>query len=316
MTLEPVRLAMYCTGCIPGYQLPCFAGLTRDVFARNGLEVTMLDPLPGPENVRGVAAGERDFCLTSVAHFLNAKRADPELGARFVFMVARRTHMGAFVVAGRPAVHGRPIASHADLAGASLLGDPESPFGREYRALLGRLHLQPGPSVEVPYAEIEAALAQGRGDVAADFVDLHPRFQAAAEPFGVTIDCLPFHEAGIDIYGSGLVTSTRLLDEEPERVARAVTAMREALELSRADPELGLDALLSQIPGADAGLVVAGWKAGQRLIFDGEDSALGTMSAEKWRRTIDVYADAYDTPRDLAPEAVFASVAPLASARP
>ena len=62
--------------------------------------------------------------------------------------------------------------------------------------------------MELPYAEIEAALAQGRGDVAADFVDLHPRFAAAAEPYGVTIDCLPLHEAGIDVYGSGLVTST------------------------------------------------------------------------------------------------------------
>lgn len=314
MTLDPVRLAMYCTGCIPGYQLPCFAGLTRDVFARHGLDVTMLDPLPGPENVRAVAAGERDFCLTSVAHFLNAKREDPQLGARFVFMVAQRTHMAAFVVAGRPAAHGRPIASHADLAGASVLGDPQAPFGREYRAMLARLDLRPGEAVELPYGEIEAALAAGRGDVAADFVDLHPRFAAAAEPYGVTIDCLAFHEAGIDVYGSGLVTSSRLLHEDPDRVARAIAAFREALLLSREDPELGLDALLSQIPGADARLVVAGWQAGASLIFDDGGSPLGTMSEDKWRRTIDLYADAYDTPRDLPPAAVFAAVA-LSAAR-
>ena len=188
MTLHPVRLAMYCTGCIPGYQLPCFAGLTRDIFAAHGLGVTVLDPLPGPDNVRAVAAGERDFCLTSVAHFLAAKGAEPELGARFVFMVARQTHMGAFVVRGRPASHGRPIATHADLAGASLLGDPQSPFAREYDALLGLLGAARAPVVEVPYPEIELALAEGRGDVAADFVDLHPRFQAAAAPLGVTID--------------------------------------------------------------------------------------------------------------------------------
>jgi ABC-type nitrate/sulfonate/bicarbonate transport system substrate-binding protein len=309
MTLDPIRLAMYCTGCIPGYQLPCFAGLTRDVFARNGLGVTMLDPLPGPENVRGVAAGERDFCLTSVAHFLNAKREDPDLGARFVFMVARQTHLAAFVVRDRAAAHGRPIVTHADLAGASVLGDPDSPFGREYRALLGKLELEPGPFIQTPYPEIEAALADGRGDVAADFVDLHPRFQAAAEPYDVTIDALPFHEAGIDVYGSGLVTSTHLLEQQPDRVARAVAAFREALLLSREDPELGLDALLSQIPSADAGLVVAGWKAGAQLIFDDAGSPLGTMSEDKWRRTIDLYADAYGTPRDLEPDAVFAPAA-------
>ena len=307
MTLDPIRLAMYCTGCIPGYQLPCFAGLTRDVFARNGLGVTLLDPLPGPANIRAVAAGERDFCLTSVAHFLKAKSEDPELGARFVFMVARQTHMAAFVVRDRPAAHGRPIRTHADLGGASLLGDPDAPFAREFGALLARLDLRPGPYVEMEYGEIEAALAQGLGDVASDFVDLHPRFQAAADPFGVTIDCLPFHEAGIDVYGSGLVTSTRLLEEAPDRVARAIAAFREALLLSRKDPELGLDSLLSQIPTAEARLVIAGWNAGATLIFDDDESQLGTMSAEKWRRTIDYHADAHGLPRDLHPDAVFAA---------
>ncbi len=306
--LQPLRLAMYCTGCIPGYQLPCFAGLTQEIFVRRGLSVEVLDPLPGPENVRGVATGKRDFCLTSVAHFLAAKRAEADLGARFVFMIARQTHMGAFVVRGRAAVHGRPIESHADLDGASLLGDPGSAFAREYSALLGRLDARPGPAVEVPYEEIEHALAQGRGDVAADFVDLHPRFAAAAEPFGVTIDCLPFHSAGVDIYGSGLVTSTRLLEERPGTVRDAVDAFREALLASRDDPELGLEGLLGHVPSADAGLVLAGWQAGAGLIFDAEATALGTMTAEKWRRTIAYHADAYGGSPDLDPEAMFAAV--------
>ncbi|MGH2840307.1 MAG: ABC transporter substrate-binding protein, partial [Solirubrobacteraceae bacterium] len=261
-----------------------------------------------------VARGDRDFCLTSVAHFLAAKREDPELGARFVFMVARQTHMAAFVVRDRLAAHGRPIATHADLGGASLLGDPAAPFAREYLALLARLDLRPGPAVEMPYPGIEAALAEGRGDVAADFVDLHPRFQAAADRLGVTIDCLPFHEAGIDIYGSGLVTSTRLLHEAPDRVLRAVAAFRDALLLSRDDPELGLDALLSQIPTADARLVIAGWKAGAPLIFDDEESQLGAMSDAKWRRTIDFHADAHGLPRELDPATMFSPAAMTPSA--
>lgn len=153
------------------------------------------------------------------------------------------------------------------------------------------------------------ALAEGRGDVAADFVDLEPRFQAAADPFGIRIESLPFHAAGIDIYGSGLVTSTRLLREDPETVDRAVAAFREALLASRDEPELGLDALISHIPAADPDLVLAGWQAGSALIFHAEPTALGTMSAEKWRRTIAYHADAYGSPRDLEPETVFADLA-------
>jgi NitT/TauT family transport system substrate-binding protein len=302
---ERLSMAMYCTGCIPGYQLPCFAGGTDDIFHGHGLSIEILDPLPQAENVLAVASGRHDLCLTSVAHFLAARRRDPDLEARFVFMVARQSHMGAFVVRGRTATHGRSITSHRDLDGASLLGDPGSTFAREYTTLLGRLGARRGPAIDVPYEEIGQALAEGRGDVAADFVDLLPRFQAAADAFGVRIDCLPFHAAGIDIYGSGLVTSTRLLRERPDTVRAAVAAFREALLASHDDPALGLEALIDHVPTADPALVLAGWEAGAPLIFDAETTELGTMSADKWRRTLEYHADAYGGPRDIDVATVF-----------
>jgi NitT/TauT family transport system substrate-binding protein len=302
---ERLSMAMYCTGCIPGYQLPCFAGETEDIFRRHDLSIEILDPLPRAENIVAVAEGRNDLCLTSVAHFLAARRADPELGARFVFMVARRSHMGAFVVRGRKGPHGRRIKQHRDLDGASLLGDPSSAFGREYATLLERLGIDQGAAVEVPYEEITLALAEGRGDVAADFVDLLPRFQAVADPLGVRIECMPFHEAGIDIYGSGLVAGTRMLRERPETVRAAVAAFHEALLASHDNPALGLEALIDHVPSADPELVVAGWQAGASLIFDAEATALGSMSADKWRRTLEYHADAYGGPRDIDVDTVF-----------
>jgi NitT/TauT family transport system substrate-binding protein len=302
---ERLSMAMYCTGCIPGYQLPCFAGETEDIFRRHDLSIEILDPLPRAENIVAVAEGRNDLCLTSVAHFLAARRADPELGARFVFMVARQSHMGAFVVRGRKGPHGRRIKKHRDLDGASLLGDPSSAFGREYATLLERLGIGQGAAVEVPYEEITLALAEGRGDVAADFVDLLPRFQAVADPLGVRIECMPFHEAGIDIYGSGLVAGTRMLRERPETVRAAVAAFHEALLASHDNPALGLEALIDHVPSADRELVVAGWQAGAPLIFDAEATALGSMSADKWRRTLEYHADAYGGPRDIDVDTVF-----------
>jgi NitT/TauT family transport system substrate-binding protein len=299
-----LEMALYCTQCMPGYHLPCFAGDTDDIFGRHGLSVRIVDPIGGPANPAAVAAGELDLCLTSVAHFLAAKRADPDLAARFVFMVARQSHMAAFVVRDRPAAHGRPILTYADLDGASLLGDPESPFAREYGALLHHLGASAGPAVDVPYESIMRALAEGRGDVAADFVDLHPRFQTAGDLSGVRIDALPFHAAGIDIYGSGLVASTRMLRERPDTVRAAVAAFHEALLASRAQPRLGLQALLDHIPTAEEDVVLAGWDASVAAIFDAEDSAVGTMSADKWRRTLAYHAQAFGGPHDLAVEEV------------
>jgi ABC-type nitrate/sulfonate/bicarbonate transport system substrate-binding protein len=62
---------------MPGYHLPCFAGAVTEIYARHGLEVEIIDPEPGPDNVRAVAEGRYDVCLTSVAHFLRAKARRP-----------------------------------------------------------------------------------------------------------------------------------------------------------------------------------------------------------------------------------------------
>ena len=297
-TLEPVRLAMYCTGCMPGYHLPCFAGITQGIFRRHGLHVEMYDPEPGPANILAVDSGRYDLCLTSVAHFLNAKREQPEMDPRFVFMVARRTHMAAFVVAGRTAAHGRPIVEHADLDGASVLGNADSPFIGEYTALLGQLGYTPGPVVEMPYEDTMAGLVRGDADVAPDFVNILPKFQAAAGA-AAEIVCLPFFEAGVDVYGSGLVAGRRLREERPEVLQNAIDALREAMIATREDPDLGLQALTDRVPTVNPDLARADWLAGEALIFGEDDNALGAMSQPTWRRTLEYFSAAYGDPGEV-----------------
>jgi len=265
--------------------------------------VHLRHPDPGPDNVRAVAAGRYDFCLTSVAHFLRAKATDPDLGARFVFMVSRRTHMAVFCIDGRPAAHGGPIRELADLDGASVLGAEDSPFVREHLALLRHLGMTPGPRIETPYPEVMTALARGRGDVTADFLDLLPAFESAAAPYGVRVRALPFHEAGLEAYGSGLVTGTGTIVKRTEAVARMVSAAREVLLAGRDDPQSGIAPMSELYPGLDPGRALAGYRAGLPLVFVDEDR-LGTMDAPTWERTIEHHAQTHGTPR-LVPEAAF-----------
>ena len=298
-TLEPIRLAMYCTGCIPGYHLPCFAGITQGIFRRHGLEVEMVDPYPGPDNILAVDAGRTDLCLTSVAHYLNAKRLQPSIEPRFVFMVARRTHMAAFVVADRVAASGRAVVEHADLDGATVLGDDDSAFVREYVALLDQIGCSPGAVIETPYEDVIPALVRGDGDVAPDFVNLMPKFEAAAAGTPASIVCLPFYQAGVDIYGSGLVAGRELREERPDVLQSAVDAFREALLATRDEPDLGLQALAERVPAADPELALADWRAGEALIFGDDDAELGAMSAETWQRTLAYFASAYGDPGEI-----------------
>ena len=143
-----------------------------------------------------VGRGDYDVCLTSVPYYLWARDENPDLDARFVFMLSRRTHLTAFVVEDRPAAHGRPIRTYADLAGASLamrttpaagteglrlrmFHAHEARLARDYLALLARLGLEPGPMVDVgTRSALEACLA-GDADVSVEWVELGVALRAS-----------------------------------------------------------------------------------------------------------------------------------------
>jgi NitT/TauT family transport system substrate-binding protein len=275
---------------MPGYHLPLFAAAVSGIWERHRLGVELVEPYPGPANARAAAMGRYDACLTSVAHFLRAKAEEPELEARFVTMVAQDTHMGVF------ARRQSGIRAFDDLEGASVLGSPDKAFVREYDALLRRLGVERGPLVEVPYEETMAALAAGKADVAADFLDLLPRFEAA----GADVVTLPFRDAGIDIYGSGLVAGLGFIHERPEALRRLVRGLRDALEISEDESEPAVAKMRERMPDLDAAYALRGMEAGRPLV-----TAYEPMTDAKWRRTIDYHADTHGTPR-LPPEAVYA----------
>lgn len=252
-----------------------------------------------------MAAGRYDACITSVAHFLRAAAVEPGLAARFVCMTVPRTHLAAFVVEGRAATHGRRIADFGDLDGASVIGPPDSGTVKEYRLLLNSLGAAPGASVDVAYQEIRRAWAEGRGDVALEFAEFLPDFTAAARQGGGDARCLPFADAGLDVYGSGLVAGVSLLRDRGDVVRRLVSAVRDSLVATRAEPELGLDMMRARYPALDLVRAVEGWRAGAHLIFDGvPDERMGAMGAGRWRRTIAHHATAHGTPA-IRPEDAF-----------
>jgi NitT/TauT family transport system substrate-binding protein len=279
---------------MPGYHLPLYAGEAHGIWKRHGLDIVLVDPEPGPANAAAVAAGRYDACLTSVAHFVRAKAADRALAAKFVFMVARHAHLTAFVIDGRPAEHGRPIVDFADLEGASFVGSAEETFGREYLVLMDTLGFEPPRTLGLPYNRWWGALAAGEGDVVLDFLDLLPRYQGAADAVGERVRALPFLEAGIDFYGSGLVAGAHLIESRPDVLRRFTAALRDALLATRRDPERAFDTMRESFPGLERERTLAGWRAGSPLVFFEEE--LGAMEDEKWRRTLEHNAAVQDAP--------------------
>jgi ABC-type nitrate/sulfonate/bicarbonate transport system substrate-binding protein len=276
---ERVRLSMYCIGCLPGYHVPYVAAASDGLFAEHGLDVEILDPIPGPENVRRVATGGSEFCLTSVSHYLRARARFGDLAARFVAPIVRRHPIGGLVAAESS------WRTPADLSGRRVGGSGDKALLAEYQAALRHLGLEPGVVVETSYADAPAALARGEIDALPDFVDLVPRTTQQA---GIPVRAIHF---GLDVYGHGLVAADRV---PAETVARMIDAVAAALERQQQQPRTGFGAMAARYPEANLDFAEEGWRLGEGNIFTGEP--VGSSTPEGWAATIAYTAAAHNVP--------------------
>ena len=139
------------------------------LFAEHGVDVEILDPSGGPDNVVRVGAGESDFALTCVQHYLSARAEHGDIAARFVAMVVQRSPIGALVPATSVVQHPE------DLSGCRVGGDPSNPQVIEFMASLDHLGIARPKLVELAPGTAAAALGRGEVDAIVALVDALPR---------------------------------------------------------------------------------------------------------------------------------------------
>lgn len=246
-----------------------------------------MEPAPGPANVRRVAAGGSEFCLTSVLHYLTARHQSGPLAARFVGVVVQRSPMAGIVA------DDSDITEPAHLAGRLIGGPAESQLLQEYQAELHHLGLAPGLLVPTPYEQSSAALGRGEIEVVPDYADLVPRVRRQS---GIPVRAVPL---GTDVYSSGLVANDDLPSDLVEQVVRA---LRAALEAQRADPRSGLAELGRRYPEADPYEAVEGWSLVEPNIFTGVEPL--SMEEDRWAVTLDLLASTHGF-QPVEPESVY-----------
>lgn len=256
--------------------MPYVAAAASGLFAEHGLDVEILEPAGGPENVERVAAAGAEFCLTSVTHYLRARARSGDVGARFAAVIVRRSPMAA-IVAAEGDLH-----QPADLAGCRLGGTAESAMVQSFQAALSEAGLAPAAVVPMSYAEAPAALGRGEIDAVADFADLMPRTRRQA---GIAVRAVPF---ATDVYASGLVAGDSVADDVVARMRAGLVA---ALEEQRRDPKWGLRALLDRYPGVDPDDALEGWALVEPNVFSG--APVGSMHPDRWAATVTHLARAH-----------------------
>ena len=231
----------------------------------------ILDPSGGPDNVVRVGAGESDFALTSVQHYLTARTGRGDIAARFVAMVVQRSPIGALV----PATS--VVREPADLAGCRVGGDPANPQVIEFMASLDHRGIPRPKLVDLPAGTAPGALGRGEVDAIVALVDALPRRRRQAG-----IDLRAVRVGRDDVYGSGVIASDRLPDDLVAQVRDGVVA---ALEAQRAAPDAGLAEMDDRYGDDRTEDAAEGWRMLQEFVFT--DVPTGSMDAVRWRTTLD-----------------------------
>lgn len=255
------------------------------LFAEHGLDVEILDPSGGPDNVARVASGGSDFALTSVNHYLSAVAHHGELAARFVAIIVPRSPIGALVAASSD------LREPADLARARVGADPANPQLIELVATLEHRGIGTPTVVDMPDAALaRAALARGEIDAIPALVDALPRRRRQAG-----IDLRAVHVGRDDVYASGLLAADRFPDEEAWQVRRAVVA---AVESQRYRPSAGLDTMDARYADDRTEDAPEGWAMLEPFVFTGDP--VGSMDQCRWATTLDFLCHIRGLPRPAA----------------
>lgn len=260
------------------------------------MDVELLDPAPRAANIKRLADGGADFCITSVAHYLTARAQYGPLPARFAAVIGQRHTIGAIVAEDHPA------SSPEGLAGCRLGGTPGNPLVESLLSALTWLGVA-APEV-VPVDDPPAASLGGAEiDAMAATVDTLRR-NARLAPVPVRAVSV-----GADAYMSGLVAADRVPDEVVRRVADALIA---ALHTYRLDPASGVSALCSRYTDVDPQDALDGWTAVADYIFV-PDRPVGSMTLQGWEQALRFTSSAHGLPLP-EPETVYRPQFLLASA--
>ena len=204
----------------------------------HGLEVEF-QHLPETEAVQLVASGDIKFAIVSGEQVLLARAQ----GLPVVYIMAWWQDYPVAIAV--PQALG--LDSPADLAGLRI-GIPGL-FGASYigfEALMKAVGV-PGDAVQldsIGYTQVEA-LSQGLEDAVVIYATNEP---IQLEKLGIPVDVFRVADY-VHLTSNGLITSERVLREEPETVRKMIAAFLAGLQATIADPEGAYDIALGYVDG-------------------------------------------------------------------
>jgi NitT/TauT family transport system substrate-binding protein len=270
-------------GSMAGVIVAIDKGFYREV----GLDVDAVRGFGGIRTTNEIDQGMFDFGYADpVAVVLNRAKGG---GTRMVGIINDSWPAGLCFLSDK-----RQIKTPQDLKGLTVGGGQNSSVQAMLPPWLKRNGVPPTEVriLQLNPSVIVASLIEGKIDAAECWRgNSKPLFVKEAAAAGHTIDWIEYRAHNLDIHGSGIVTTDRMIAEKPTLVRSFVAATFRGYQFARDNPAEARAIMLKRFPQLDDKITGEQIAEITELLYAG--AAPGRIDLPKMERTVDFIASAY-----------------------
>ncbi len=130
-----------------------------------------------------------------------------------------------------------------------------------------------------------------------------PIFRKRAAVAGHEIDWIPYADFGLDIYGNGIVTSEKLIEENPELVRQFLAATYRGYQWVHDNPDAATEIVISHYPVLDK--EITRQQITELMELMQADGGMGSLEKDKVSRTLDFLAGAYSVEEPITVDDIY-----------
>lgn len=282
-----------------------FVAKEKGYFAKNGLDVTAIRRGSGSANtMRLIGNGNAEFGFGDLPTLAVARSQNVPVVA--LAAVNQKSPMAMISIASK-----HKLTKPQDLKGLNVAVQPTGATYIFLRAFLAANGMTEDDikraTVSPPY---ENYLLLGRVDAVPGYIDAEvPELEAKAGGAG-SLSILLGSDFGYQVYGSGLVTSERMIAEKPDIVQRFVNAYMQAFADVVQNPAEAAEIIIKANPEYEPkkDVLIAQLQADIKSSFFSDDTkvnGIGWMTKEAWERTIKTLTEQGAIKHPVDPAAAF-----------
>src|SRR5947209_6794429 len=271
-----------------------FVALEKGYYARQNLDVQIVRGQGSADAVKQVAAGTAQIGFADTAAVIRG-RGNDQSATKLVAIVYAKPPHAIYVL------KESGIARPKDLEGKKIADTAFSAVPKLFDAYAKAARIDGGKVTWLVASAdtLPGMLTTGRADGIGQFIVGEPLLAKSAAPKEVL--ALSYADAGLDLYGNGIIASDSIIKSNPDLVRRFVDGTMQGLKDAIANPQEAGMIMKKHQRAVDADIATAETK----IVGTLTGQPLGALDPSRVKKTLEIVGSAYSLKHPVAPDDIY-----------